>query len=355
MRDRINRVLQMLPVMEADAVMVSDLANMRYISGYTNDTGVLFITGEACYLLTDFRFLFQAMEEAEGFTVMDVAGKGYGKLVSELCKKHGIRSLAIEKEALTYSQYLSYEAEIECELKAVPNLLSELRWIKSPEEIACLRKAEEIGDIAFSEILPYIKPGVTELEIAARLSFSMKMHGASGDSFPAIVASGVNSSMPHAMPSSRKLQEGDFLTMDFGCVYNGYCSDMTRTVVLGAASEKQKEIYNTVLRAQEAALAALRPGRSGMEIDAVARDIIKEAGYGDCFGHGLGHSVGLEIHESPNCNMRDQRILKPGMLMTVEPGIYVKDFGGVRIEDMVVITEDGYENLAHSEKKLIEL
>jgi Xaa-Pro aminopeptidase len=161
--------------------------------------------------------------------------------------------------------------------------------------------------------------------------------------------------MPHAIPSERKIQNGDFVTMDFGCVYKGYCSDMTRTVVLGKASDRQKEIYETVLKAQTEALKALKPGKKGREIDAVARDIITEAGYGDCFGHGLGHSVGLQIHEDPNCNMREERVLQAGMIMTVEPGIYVQDFGGVRIEDMVVLTEDGYENLAHSEKKLIEL
>lgn len=355
MEETVQRVRRMLPQMKADAVLVTDEANIRYISGYTNDTGVLLITDREAYLLTDFRFLFQAQEEAVGFHVTDVAGSSYAKLVSELCEKHGVRKLAFEQEAMTYGDYLGYSKESRLEWVPIPNLLSELRWIKTADELACLREAEHIGDMAFDEILPYLKPGITELEIAARLSFSMRMHGASGDSFPAIVASGVNSSMPHAMPSERKLQYGDFVTMDFGCKYKGYCSDMTRTVVIGKADPKQKEIYETVLRAQTETLAAIRAGVSGKSVDAVARNIIHGAGYEGCFGHGLGHSVGLEIHEAPYANTRDTRLLQPGMLMTVEPGIYVKDFGGVRIEDLVVVTEDGCENLTHSEKKLIEL
>ena len=350
-----NRARDLIKKTGADAMLVSDQANIRYLSGYTNDTGVLLITETEQYLLTDFRFLFQAQEEASSANVMDIAGASYAKCVAELCKKQNVKKLAFEEGVLSYQQFREYRDAVSCELLPVSDILSELRQIKTPEEITKLRMAEHIGDLAFTEILPYLKPGITELEIAARLTFLMQMHGASGNSFPPIVASGVNSSMPHAMPSGRKIQKGDFVTMDFGCVYQGYCSDMTRTVVIGKADEKQKEIYNLVLKAQEAVLKRIRPGMTGQETDAIARDIIREAGYGDCFGHGLGHSVGLKIHEDPNCNMRDTRVLKAGMLMTVEPGIYIKDFGGVRIEDMVVLTEDGCENLAHSDKKLLEL
>ena len=181
------------------------------------------------------------------------------------------------------------------------------------------------------------------------------MNGAEKTSFDTIIASGVHSSMPHAEPDEKKLEMGDFITMDFGCVYHGYCSDMTRTVVLGKANDKQKEIYNTVLKAQLAVLDMAKPGLAGKEYDKVARDIIAKAGYGDCFGHGLGHGVGLFIHENPRLSSAEERIMQPNMVLTVEPGIYVKDFGGVRIEDMIVFTEDGHENFAKSEKKLIEL
>ena len=361
MSELLRRVREMFPLFQADGVLVTHKANIRYICGYTNDIGVLLVTRDSAYLLTDFRFVFQAQKEVDSryVQVVDVSDGGYPLTVMNLCRHNTpVAKLAIEAYEMPYLDYVGITKELTAngiETVPIPNYISELRFIKTPEEIEKLRMAEHIGDLAFSEILPYLKPGVTEREIAARLTFIMQMHGASGNSFDPIVASGVNSSMPHAIPSEKKLEEGDFVTMDFGCIYQGYCSDMTRTVVLGKASPKQKEIYETVALAQEEALKALKPGRKGREIDAVARKIIDDAGYRGCFGHGLGHSVGLEIHEDPFCNAREERVLKAGMIMTVEPGIYVKDFGGVRIEDMVLITEDGYENLAHSEKKLIEL
>ena len=230
-----------------------------------------------------------------------------------------------------------------------------LRRIKTPEEIGYMRRAEEIGDEAFEALLPLLKPGMTELEAAAELEYQMKKRGAEGFSFDTIMASGIHSSMPHAIPSGKKLEAGDFITMDFGCTYQGYCSDMTRTVVMGKADEKQKEMYGIVLRAQRAALELIRAGLPGSRVDREAREIIEKAGYGDCFGHGLGHSVGLYIHEEPRLSPSDDTILEPGMIETVEPGIYVPGFGGVRIEDMVAVTEDGCENLTRSPKELLEL
>ena len=227
--------------------------------------------------------------------------------------------------------------------------------IKTEEELTYLARAEEIGDKAFEKLLKVVKPGMTELEVAAELEYLMKKEGAEDLSFNTIIASGLNSSMPHAIPGYKKLEVGDFVTCDFGCKYKGYCSDMTRTFVLGKASEKQKEIYNVVLKAQLAGLAAVKAGVSGSSVDKVSRDIIAEAGYGEYFGHGLGHSVGLFIHESPRLSPSDDTILQAGMIETVEPGIYVPGFGGVRIEDMVVVTEDGCRNLAHSPKELIEV
>jgi Xaa-Pro aminopeptidase len=218
-----------------------------------------------------------------------------------------------------------------------------------------IKKAEAIGDAAFSEILPYIKPGTTELEVAARLEFIMKMKGVQNLSFPSIVASGINSSMPHAVPSQKKIETGDFVTLDFGCTCEGYCSDMTRTVVVGKASDKHKEVYQLVLEAQMAALDFIKAGYQGKEIDKVARDIIYKAGYEGCFGHGLGHSVGLNVHENPRLSPMEEEIIQEGMTETVEPGIYIKGFGGVRIEDLVVVTGTGCENFTHSPKNLIEL
>ena len=351
-----ERALPILSDLSVDAMIVKDMANVRYLSGYKNDTGelLLFADGSA-YLLTDFRFLIQARAEAKDCEVCDIAGTTYAALTAKLLTEHGAASVAFERDAVNFREYEEFARECTQRLVPADNVLIDLRKVKTTEELVLLRRAESIGDEAFARILKDLRPGVTETEIAAKLTYYMCEAGASGNSFPPIVASGVNSSMPHAMPGAKPLAEGDFVTMDFGCVYEGYCSDMTRTVVLGCADAKQREIYETVLRAQTETLAALHAGMRGKEIDAVARDIINAAGFEGCFGHGLGHSVGLEIHEPPYANYRSDEIVKAGMLMTVEPGIYIDGFGGVRIEDLTVVTEEGHENLAHSPKELIEI
>ena len=351
-----DRALPILADHSADAMIVRDTANIRYLTGYTNDTGVLVIAKDGfAGLITDFRFLFQAKAEAKDCEVFDVAGTSYSELIGRILAGHGAEKVAFERETTKYNEYEAMVKNCPQELIPVDNILIELRKVKTAEELAKLRRAEHIGDLAFERILGDIRPGVTELEIAAKLTYYMCMEGASGNSFPPIVASGVNSSMPHAMPGSRAFREGDFITMDFGCIYDGYCSDMTRTVVLGKADAKQREIYETVLRAQTAVLEQIRGGMKGKEIDGIARTIINEAGYEGCFGHGLGHSVGLEIHEPPYANARSEEIVRAGSMMTVEPGIYVEGFGGVRIEDLVLVTEDGCENFTASPKQLIEI
>ena len=349
-----ERALSTMQELGADGFLVHNRANIRYLSGYKNDTGCLLLTKNARYLFTDFRFVFQAKQEAPDFEVVKVEG-GYAPVIAEYVKKEGVQTLAFEMQEITHEHFLLFEKHIPAKLLPVKNELSKLRRIKTPEEIACLREAERIGDLAFQEILPSLVPGTTEIAIAAKLEYFMKMNGADGISFPAIVASGIHSSMPHAIPSEKKLEKGDFVTMDFGCTYHGYCSDMTRTVVIGKANEKQKEIYAIVLQAQLATLAKIKAGMTGKEADAIARDIIVQAGYGDCFGHSLGHSVGLEIHEMPSSSPKSADVLQAGMLMTVEPGIYVEGFGGVRIEDMVVITDDGCEKFKSSPKELMEI
>ena len=232
------------------------------------------------------------------------------------------------------------------------------REVKTEDEIAKLARAEQIGDEAFTEIVKFIhenwKDGLTEQRVALQLEYEMRLRGAEGTSFDTIAASGSNSSLPHAMPQPKLLTEGDFLTMDFGCMYQGYCSDMTRTIHIGEVVEsEQKKVYDTVLQAQLAALSVVKPGMVCSDVDKCARDIIADAGYGDYFGHGLGHSVGLFIHEEPRFSMKCDAVLKPGVVITVEPGIYLPGRFGVRIEDMIVVTEDGYQNLASSPKELI--
>ena len=284
-------------------------------------------------------------------------------ILLEYITQDRIHTIGFENESISYALYSKFVSAL-CEskkydgellLKPLGDTLLIPRQIKSSEEIELLREAEHIGDLAFEDILNILKPGMTELEVAAEIEYSMKRHGAEGLSFDTIAASGVNSSMPHAIPSEKKLEMGDFLTMDFGCKYKGYCSDMTRTVCIGKASDEQKKVYNIVLSAQLKVLDELKSGMLCKEVDAIARDYIKVQGYGQYFGHGLGHGVGLFIHESPAFNTRDISIVRPGMIETDEPGIYLPGKFGVRIEDMILITENGCESLAKSPKELIEL
>ncbi len=357
MKVRYQKLDELLQNKKVDAVLVSDGYNMRYLSGFTGATGYLLVTRNSKTLFTDSRYTIAAKVQAPDYTVVEVgSNRDYCAVINQVLAAEQVKVLGFEALQVRYSEYMDLRERLKVkELVPLKGELARLRRIKTKEEIAFMRQAEHIGDLAFEEVLRHIRPGVTEIEIAAKLEYIMKLNGADKLSFETIVASGVNSSKPHAEPGHRQIEKGDFVTMDFGCVYKGYCSDMTRTVVVGKANKQQKEIYSTVLKAQLAVLDMLAPGLRGKEYDAVARKIIYEAGYEGCFGHGLGHSVGLEIHENPRFSMIEEDIIEAGMIMTVEPGIYVPDFGGVRIEDMVVITEDGYENFAHSSKELIEL
>ncbi len=357
MEIRYQKLQKVLEEKNLDAVLVSDGYNMRYLSGFTGATGYLLITKNSRTLFTDSRYTIAATAQAQDYKVVEVdSSRDYCAVINKVLEAEKISVLGFEAQQVRYSEYeMLKERLVAKELVPLKNELANLRRIKTAEEIELHRHAEHIGDIAFEEVLHHIRPGVTELEIAAKLEYIMKLNGADKLSFESIVASGVNSSKPHAEPGQRRIEKGDFVTMDFGCVYNGYCSDMTRTIVVGKADKKQKEIYSTVLKAQQAVLTMLKPGLKGKEYDKVARDIIYGAGYEGYFGHGLGHSVGLKIHENPRFSMMEEDIIEAGMIMTVEPGIYIPDFGGVRIEDMVVITEEGYENFTHSNKELIEL
>jgi Xaa-Pro aminopeptidase len=351
-----KRVQDILKKLSIDAVLISNGNNMRYISGFAGATGYLYISEKRHAVVTDFRYTIQAEMEAEGYEVITIGNGGYVEAINDILRSEHVGRLGFEAEDMLYADYSKLKEKLDLkELVPIGNEITRLRRIKSPKELEYIEKAEAIGDQVFTEILNFIKPGMTELEVAARIEYLLKVSGAQGLSFPAIVASGINSSMPHAVPSYKKIENGDFLTMDFGCIYEGYCSDMTRTIVVGKASDKQKEVYDTVLKAQLAALDFLKAGYQGKEVDKVARDIIYNAGYEGCFGHGLGHSVGLFIHENPRLSQLEEDIIEAGMIETVEPGIYMKGFGGVRIEDLVVVTEDGNVNYTHSDKKLIEL
>ncbi len=346
--------------MEVDAILLINPANMRYVAGFTGE-GYVYISKEQRVVVTDSRYTIAAGEECDGFDVIGWGREGYfAPLMDCVCKGKEPITLGIEDESLTLALYrklqrqISETQDVHVEFVELGKKISKLRQIKTSKEQEILRQAEAIGDRAYAKTLPHLKSGITEKQVAAWLEFYMKEEGAEGFSFETIAASGLHSAMPHAVPTDKVLREGDFLTMDFGCVYQGYCSDMTRTIVIGQADARQREIYETVLRAQETALQGIRAGMTGKEIDALARDVIAEAGYGKYFGHALGHSVGLEIHESPNFSTKEETVIQPGMVITVEPGIYIEGVGGVRIEDVVIITEDGCENITHSPKGLLE-
>ncbi len=341
----------------ADALLVSDGANMRYLSGFRGETGYLYLSRARKALVTDSRYTAQAKDEAAGFDVLEIhAGEKYGQLLANLMEQDHAGRVAFEGAHVRYRDFQELQKWCKGRLTiALEDELDACRCVKADWEIERLEKAEAIGDAAFAHILKVLRPGITELFVAAELEYFLKTHGAEAISFETIVASGPNAALPHAIPSNRTLQDGDFVTLDFGCVYEGYCSDMTRTVVIGKASEKQKEIYEIVRKAQLEGLAACRAGKVCRDVDRAARAVIEQAGYGKSFGHGLGHGVGLRIHEEPRLSSTCGKTLSPNMVVTVEPGIYLPGFGGVRIEDMVAVTRDGCRNLAHSPKELIEV
>lgn len=341
---------------EVDGLIILQPENRRWVSGFTGTSGIVVIGrwGKPVFL-TDFRYTQQAAQQCEGFEIVRLGQEpltDIGGVLAEL----KIKDLGFEKGYVTVAQHMKWKEEL-VGITLVPqaDLLLELRAIKDDGELALLAEAAAIADKAFTHIIEFLRPGLSERQVALELERHMQDQGASGLSFETIVASGLRSSMPHGVASEKLLEESDFVTMDYGCVYKGYCSDMTRTVVLGKASLKQREIYHVVLEAQLAGLAGVRAGLTGKEADGLARDIIVAKGYGEQFGHGLGHGVGLAIHESPRAGMTSEDVLAVNNILTIEPGIYLPDWGGVRIEDMVIILDSGCRNLTSSPKELLEI
>jgi len=341
----------------AQALFITDPHNMMYISGFRGGEGMVYISPKQQVVITDSRYTEAAGKESSFTVIEENHGHKRTQILRELLAVDGAEIVGYEDKFMRcyeFSRLTNSLPEIQQWLP-LDESIDAIRQVKTPEELKLIAKAESIGDAAFSEILKFLKPGVTELETAAELEYQMKLHGAQGFSFNTIAASGIHSSMPHAVPTDKKIENGDFVTMDFGCTYEGYCSDMTRTVVVGKADAKQREIYNIVLEAQMAALGGIHAGLTGAQCDELARSVIRNAGYGDHFGHALGHGVGLYIHEEPRFSPQDSTVMQENMVISVEPGIYVPGFGGVRIEDLIVIKKDGVENLTHSPKNLIEL
>ncbi|MBQ1274530.1 MAG: aminopeptidase P family protein [Cellulosilyticum sp.] len=358
MNRRVKKLQNYMLEHKLDGFIIGSEANRMYLSGFTGSNAMLLITLEDTPIIaTDFRYLEQVANQCPDFKCIDQKQKSALGAVLEYAKEKDLKQIGFEADHVSYSTYEVLKGAEETTWIPTKNVVEKFRQIKEEGELEKLAKAESIGDLAFKAIVPFIqkhwKDGLTENEVALEIERVMRQNGATGTSFNTIVASGAKSSLPHAVPGDEPLKKGDFVVMDFGCIYEGYCSDMTRTVVIGEASEKHKEIYETVLAAQKAALEGIRPGLKGKEIDAMARDYITKAGYGEYFGHGLGHSVGIEIHENPRFSMMEEQVIEEGMVITVEPGIYVPGFGGVRIEDMIVVTKEGLKNFTHSPKELI--
>lgn len=353
MNFRLSKLRKMMGEKNLDGVILYKPENRRYISGFTGTSGYAVLTMDKAFFITDFRYIQQAHRECAAYEIIEHNNR---RSVYSILNDLNIKTLGFEEDFVTYGQYQEFlEKLTKTKLLPLDGTMNALRKIKDADEIANIEKAAIITDEAFGYICEYIKPGVTEKEIALELELYMKRKGASALSFEIIVASGIRSSLPHGRASHKVIEKGDFITMDFGCVLNGYCSDMTRTIVVGKAKERQKEIYRIVLEAQIKALEAIKPGMAGIDVDKIARDVITAKGYGEHFGHGLGHGVGLEVHEDPRLSPTSKDILEAGMVVTDEPGIYIPDFGGVRIEDLVVVTETGNQVLSKSPKELIEL
>ncbi|MGG1313597.1 M24 family metallopeptidase [Cohnella laeviribosi] len=352
---RVAKLRSLLKERNEQALLVTNAVNRRYLSGFTGTSGAVLVTEDKAVLLTDFRYRIQAGQQAAGFEIVE-HGPDVNESVAELLRQWGVSRLLFEDRDVTFAAYAAMKEKLRpVELVAAGAIVERLRIVKDEQEIAVMQEAADLADRAFAHILPFIKPGVTEASIALELEYFMRKEGATSSSFDTIVASGERSALPHGVAGERKIGSGEFVTLDFGAYYKGYCSDITRTVVVGRPSPKHKEIYDIVLEAQLYALEHLRPGLTGKEGDALTRDIITRYGYGDHFGHGTGHGLGMEIHEAPRLSRTDDTVLTPGMVVTVEPGIYLPGFGGVRIEDDIVLTDAGIKILTHSPKELIVL
>ncbi len=353
--NHLKQIAAKLPDYNIDAMLVSSAPSEFYAVGVHGEGYAIVTPGEARYI-TDSRYIEVANETVKGAEVCMVDhARNYTALLNEFIDAHGIKTLGIEDNYMSLGQYNALKEKIHAELVYAGKLVTTLRWSKDEEELRRMKEAQRITDEAFTAICQFIQPGMTEAEIAARLQYEMLRRGAQRMSFDPIVASGPNGSRPHAIPGLRQVQKGEFITMDFGCVYEGYCSDMTRTVALGQIDDDKKKVYETVLKAQLTGIAASRAGVPGKDIDGAARKVIEEAGYGRFFGHGYGHSVGVEIHESPNANSREETPMPVGAMVSAEPGIYIPGQFGVRIEDVVRMEEGGCTDITHSPKELIIL
>ena len=341
---------------QVDGLLLTSRYSRHYGAEFDIAEGMAVVSKKGCRYFTDSRYIESATNNIHDFEViMTDRNRNYALLINQAIADFDIHTLGYEEEYMTAGECSRFQQSLNAKMVPYNEKIRAFRDVKEEWELERLRKAQQIADAAFLEVLPRLKVGMTELEAQAELIYCMYKNGAQGLSFDPIVVSGPNTSLPHGVAGSRVIQEGDFLTMDFGVLYQGYCSDTTRTVAFGYATEEMRKVYNVVLKAQCEALAATRAGVTGKFVDGVARRVITDAGYGDCFGHSYGHGVGLEIHEYPNMNMRNESPLPAGAVCSAEPGIYLPGKFGVRIEDVAVLTADGCENLTKLTKELLIL
>lgn len=341
----------------ADCALITSDINRRYFTGMKSSAGTVVIFREKAYLIIDFRYIEKARNTVKDCEVIEQ--EKLSEQIVQLLKKHGAGTIAVESEDMTLSRMTFFEKKLAgyefIKTNELSHNISVMRSIKTADEIEKIRQAQRIAEKAFDEILEFIRVGVSEREIALKLDECMLRNGAEEVSFDTIALCGKNTSMPHGTPSGYRAEEGDFVLMDFGAVWEGYHSDMTRTVCVGKPDEKMESVYNIVLEAQSEALKQVRAGMTGAKLDSIARKVIEDAGYGKCFGHSLGHGVGLEIHEAPTASSGSETVLEENMIVTVEPGIYIPGEFGVRIEDFIAVGEKSCENITKSSKKMIIL
>lgn len=352
MNERLQRLQKLMTEKSLEAILITHPVNRQYLSGFDGSNGALLVGEKEAFLFTDFRYLEQAEKQAPHCELRPWKA-GLGEALKPVIEAAGWSSLAFEEEQVTYGLYRRLQDTLPLELTPEKGLVEELRAVKSSAEIESLREGAAVMDRAFDYLLELARPGMTEREVAVELEFFLRRQGSTGTRFSYIVASGERGSLPHGIASGKRLNAGELVTVDFTGTFGGYATDMTRTFALGEPGPRAREIYEIVRCAQEEARERLEPGMSGIEADALARNIIDEAGYGEYFGHGLGHGLGLEVHERPTLSPRSDDILAPGMVVTAEPGIYIPRWGGVRIEDMVLITSGGAESLTRCSRELM--
>ena len=353
-----KKIASVLETHSLDAVLLTCEANRFYASGFHSfgTDGVAVVTRNRNYYFTDSRYTEAAARHVRDAEIRQTDREHpYSALINEVIEKEHITRMGYEDEYMTAADFRRFSEKLHCELVPATELLWTLRAVKDQAELDCMIQAQRIAEKALADILGEIRPGVTEKEIAALLLYKMLHYGAEDKSFDPIVVSGPNGSLPHGVPSEKPIQAGEFVTMDFGCKFGGYCSDMTRTVAVGHVTEEMETVYNTVLKAQLAGIAAAKADVTGAAVDGAARQVIADAGYGPYFGHSFGHSVGVEIHENPNATPSNSKPLPAGVVISAEPGIYLPGKLGVRIEDVIVITEQGCQNITLASKELLIL